>query len=419
MRRAVVLCPNSFKSGWVAEIQKHGIPVTPFMYESGDDHNIRRFIKAKHDQLAIMIVNYEAIRSEKTQNYIEQFTLGFVSAIYADESIQISTHDSAQTKAAISIAKAFAFRRILSGKPMKQGPHDYWSQLRFIGLLDGKNYFAFRYRYCKMGGFKNKQVVGHQNLDELAETMGPHTFTARKADWTDLPPKAYTSREYRLTGNLKTQFDLMWDEFVAFVRNGEGMVTVDAAITKYMKLAQIQAGFIYDEQGKVHHLCEDYNNPRLALLLDVLANEVSGKVAIAYNHKPVYDTLMKALAKYNPAYIKGGMSPTEIDEQKAKFNDDPSCRVIVLQTRASKYGHTLLGQPGPDRCSTMVFYENTYSLDDRSQIEDRVHRHGQDANSVLYIDLVGTAIDQRMTEALQRKELIFAAILSAVKGEAL
>jgi hypothetical protein len=104
------------------------------------------------------------------------------------------------------------------------------------------------------------------------------------------------------------------------------------------------------------------------------------------------------------------MTPEEISYQKDKFNNTKSCRVILAQTRASKYGHTLLGGTADlDKCNTMVFAENSYSLDDRSQIEDRIHRHGQ-TNACLYVDVWGTKLDRRVTQALQAKENIAQAV---------
>ena len=109
------------------------------------------------------------------------------------------------------------------------------------------------------------------------------------------------------------------------------------------------------------------------------------------------------------------MSPNEIEAQKEKFNNDPSCRIMFLQMRASKYGHTLLGGPEPEnRCSTMAFFENTYSNDDRSQVEDRNHRRGQLENSCSYVDFVGTDIDDRMIDALVRRENMFRAFMSLI-----
>ena len=98
--------------------------------------------------------------------------------------------------------------------------------------------------------------------------------------------------------------------------------------------------------------------------------------------------LIKALAKYDPAWIKGGMKPDEVEEQKTRFNNDSNCRIILAQCDAARYGHTLLAGPADeDRCRTMIFFENSYSADTRDQIEDRIHRRGQTGEYVLYIDL--------------------------------
>ena len=59
----------------------------------------------------------------------------------------------------------------------------------------------------------------------------------------------------------------------------EGVITVEVAIAKYAKLAQIQMGFIYDEDRIVHELVAPEDNPRLNLLLQILEEEVAGKAA--------------------------------------------------------------------------------------------------------------------------------------------
>jgi len=186
-------------------------------------------------------------------------------------------------------------------------------------------------------------------------------------------------------------------------------VSVDAFITKYIKLAQIQSGFIIKEDGTVQELVPPDQNPRFTLVREVI-EETTGKVIVPYLHRYTYRLLSQALAEYSPAYIIGNMEPTEIQRQKDIFNNDPNCRVILVQTRAGKYGHTLLGgEDLTDKCSTMVFAENSYSLDDRSQIEDRMHRHGQ-TQSCLYIDVWGTRLDHKVTMALQAKESIAQAV---------
>jgi hypothetical protein len=259
-----------------------------------------------------------------------------------------------------------------------------------------------------MGGFRGKKVVGAQNEELLASKIDRYIFRAAKADWTDLPPKVYTSRQYELTTKLQNMYDNMEQEFVIWL-DKEEHVSVDNFITKYIKLAQIQSGFIIREDGSVVELVEPDENPRFLLIREIL-DEVPGKAVIPYYHKYTQKILELILADKNPAFIKGNMSPEVIQNEKDKFNNDPECRVILVQIRAGKYGHTLLGgEEFSDRCSTMIFAENSYSLDDRSQVEDRIHRYGQ-VDSCLYIDLWGTELDHRMSNALQAKEDIVEAV---------
>jgi SNF2 family DNA or RNA helicase len=259
-----------------------------------------------------------------------------------------------------------------------------------------------------MGGFRGKKVVGTQNEELLAAKIEKFIFRASKADWTDLPEKMYTSRQYQLTPKLADQYRSMEDEFVLWLTETEN-VAVDAFITKYIKLAQIQSGFIIKEDGGVEELVPPEANPRFTLVREII-EETIGKVIVPYIHRYTLSLLQRALINYNPTFISGGMTPEEIQANKDKFNNDKDCRVILVQSRAGKYGHTLLGGADTaDKCSTMVFAENSYSLDDRSQIEDRMHRHGQ-TESCLYIDVWGTRLDHKVTLALQAKESIAQAV---------
>jgi len=412
--RMVVICPNSFKAGWVEEIKKHAIECLPHVYNSGADYENAQFLNQLYKRPPVLIINYEAIRKDNVQEYIAKFVTGRNCVLVLDESIQIKTYNSQQTKAALLIAKWVKYKRILSGKPVTGGPHDLWSQMTAIGAVTGR-YFPFKTTFCRMGGFKGKKVIGTQNEDLLAATIEKHIFRASKKDWTDLPPKMYTSRQYTLTPKLASQYKAMEDDFVLWLNENEN-VAVEAFITKYIKLAQIQSGFIIKEDGTVEELVPAEENPRFNLVKEVI-EEASGKVVVPYVHKYTKELLMRALAEYEPAYISGGMEPEEIQAHKDRFNKYRNCRVILAQSRAAKYGHTLLGGPlSGDLCSTMVFAENSYSLDDRSQIEDRIHRHGQTAESCLYVDVWGTALDRRITQALQAKENIAQAVFSFFKG---
>ena len=407
----MVICPNSFKAGWQDEIEKQGIKVHPHIFNSGSTYENGLFLKVKFDKPPVLIVNYEAIRIPHVREYIDAFIRDRNCMLVLDESIQIKTYNTIQTKAALALSYRFKYRRILSGKPVTQGPHDLWAQMMAIGAIKIK-YHPFKTTFCRFGGFKGKKVIGAQNEELLASMIDKYIFRASKKDWTDLPDKMYTSREYKLTPRLASMYKSMEDDFVLWINETEN-VAVDAFITKYIKLAQIQAGFIIKEDESIEELVPPEENPRFELVRE-LVGEAAGKVVVPYVHKYTRSLLERSLVDYNPAHIRGGMTPDEIKVQVDKFNKDPNCRVLLGQMRASKYGFTLLGGEGIDHCSTMIFAENSYSLDDRSQVEDRIHRHGQ-THGCLYIDVWGTSLDRRVTAALQAKESIAQAVFQHFK----
>ena len=423
--RMIVICPNSFKRGWLDECEKHGFQFDVHVWQSSrKDAAARWFASTGYGLPRLVILNYEAVRMPKVSAFLLSWAQVGKTYLAIDESIQIKGYNSQQTKAVHTLARwnpytgeliNVRFVRLLTGRPQTQGPHDLWGQLRAIGLFQQQNYISFRGTYCVMGGWEMKEVLAAQNTEMLADKMAPAVFQAKKKDWLpELPRKDMTIRDYKMSKEQQKQYDSMEDEFLLEIESGT--ITVDVAIAKYAKLAQIQTGFIYDEEHIVRELVAPEDNPRLNLLLQLLNEETEGKVCVVYRHRAVLPTLLETLRQWSPAFISGGMSPDATSEQKARFNEDPSCRVILLQCDAAKYGHTLLGGPGPDDlCRTMIFFENSYSADTRDQIEDRIHRRGQTGERVLYIDLSGSDLDRRIVKALQRKDQMYKSVFKNLR----
>jgi SNF2 family DNA or RNA helicase len=420
--RMVVICPNTFKRGWADEVIKHGFDFDVHIWSSSKKIEAADFMNRRHVDMhghhhpPVMIINYDAARRGGILMGLGIWVSRGKTYLVLDESIQIKGPKSLQTRAAHHLAPLCKFQRLLTGRPQTQGPHDLWGQLRAIGLFRHTNFYSFRGRYCIMGGWKDKEVLAAQNTQELAAHMAPVVFQAKKAHWLPaLPRKDYTIRDYKMPPPQQRQYNQMERQFLLEIESG--VISVEIAITKYMKLAQIQCGFIYDEERIVHELVALEDNPRINLLLQILEEEVAGKVCVVYRHRAMLPILEEALRKWRPAWIKGGMKPDEVAEQKARFNEDPACRIILLQCDAAKYGHTLLGGPGEDdRCRTMIFFENSYSADTRDQIEDRIHRRGQTGESVLYIDLSGSELDRSIVKALQRKDALYRSVFKNLRA---
>lgn len=370
------------------------------------------------DDTDVFILYYEAFSVGKALG------TGFVAGLSdkhrvlfaLDESPQIKNNGSVRTKSILSLARNCSFTRILSGMPYLQGPQDLWSQLKFIGELHKINYYQFRNRYCRMGGFHGKQVLGPnpETQSELIAILDRCSFRAKKEDWlSDLPPKVYYNRPVALSPSYQSVYAEMAKDLYMEYKDLE--ISAPMAVTLMLKLQQISSGFIRSDDGQTTRV--EGTNKKLEELISIIENEVDTKIIIPvfYNEsiKIVQEALEERGINYARILSKRAAPDVDIEIEKHKFNTDDSCRVALAQTSSQKYGHTLLGTPTCP-CHTTIFYENTFSLDDRLQMEDRNHRIGQ-RFSVNVIDLNCSPIERKAINALQRKENVAKVIVDAIK----
>lgn len=402
----VVLCPNSLKSNWAVEVKKQGVRANSYIWD-GVPKNMD-LIKPPF----VYPINYEAIRSEKTQDFLEKLLKRHDVMLALDESVAIKNPSSDQTKAAFWLGKRSKIRRILSGQPMPQGPQDLWAQLTFLNALNGQKFYPFRNTYCMMGGFQGRQVIGVQNEHILQRILKTCSFRARKKDWLDLPEKIFGApRVLELTKAQKKYYEEIENDLYVYISETGEEVSAELVITKLIKLQQIVSGFVITDSKEVHYL---EGGSRKLDEAESVMEQLGEKMVIFAFFRPSLDLLGKRLEKYNPVFIRGGMLPGEIEESKRKFNETKECGAIICQITAGKYGHTLLGSDNAGPCSTAMFYENSFSLDDRLQSEDRIHRIGQ-RNTCNYVDFASTPIEQRIISALQRKLSVAEAVVDGIK----
>jgi hypothetical protein len=407
--RMVILSPNTYKKTWAMEVPAFGVLTPVHAFETSQIDEAYEFLE-EHPKEHILVINYEALIHEGPRKLLTKVVDAGV-LLAADESIKIKNHASQTTRAALDFAPDAGYRRVLSGRPMTQGPQDIYPQLRFIGGLQGQNFFAFRNKFCTMGGFKGKKITGVKNEHILTEVINSRAFVAKRIDWGRITEPEHYLMQLEMTPKQAKHYREMDEELVTMLDSGEE-ISVSQVVSKLLKLQQISSGFLYQPDGRIVFLDDPAKTPKMKAITELLEDEISNKVIIPYHYSASGDLLLEVLKQYNPAVIRsaGWMKKNErnADDEKKRFNTDPACRVILLQIQAGKYGHTLTGVEG-DRCTHMLFFENTYSYDDRSQIEMRNTAETQDWTNV-YIDFVSSPVERNATDALQRKEDIVTAV---------
>lgn len=122
------------------------------------------------------------------------------------------------------------------------------------------------------------------------------------------------------------------------------------------------------------------------------------KVVVFAYHKDVVRTLRDQLAAYNPAVIVGGMDMHQKDKQETKFNEDPSCKVIILSIGAGSEGLNLTAS------SYLIFVEFSYVPKDNEQAMDRIHRIGQSKKAMIEFLVHEDSLDERILKMFKKKE---------------
>lgn len=369
--------------------------------------DLLRRLKVNPPARALAIVNFESLRTIA----IELAAVGW-SALVLDEVTRCKDRRTQQSKAAKLISRHCASRWMMTGYPVTEGIEDAWSEYDIIG--NGKilppNFFAFRNRFCVMGGYDRREVVAYKNVDEFVQLIRPHSFARTKAECLDLPPKVYQTMETEMCPaqwkvyteiqeHLRIQFD-------------EGTLTVTAALAEMQKLMQVASGFVYRDDGTP----EFFDNEKTAALQELLET-TRGKVVVFTNFKAERNRLEQHLSrtlkgKFPCVMITAEHPSQERTRLQTLFNDDPEQRVFLCDVRVGGVGLNLAP------ANTVVFHSLPLSLELNVQAEDRCFRKGSEIHDKVTIVrlLAKDTIDEKVARAIIDKRKMADAIVEGVLG---
>jgi SNF2 family DNA or RNA helicase len=359
--------------------------------------------------LHILIMNVEALSTEKGVRFAQKFLNSHKVLMAIDESTTIKTPTAKRTKNIISLGRMAKYRRIMTGSPVTKNPLDLYTQCEFLDpwLLDFSSYYAFRNRYAEMETMhlrgRTIQVVSEfKNLGELSDTVKKFSYRVLKEDCLDLPPKNFIKRHIVLTSDQRKVYEQMKKQAIS-VLNGKVSSTM-TVLTQLMRLHQITCGHFTADDGSVQNL----DNNRIKELMDIL-EETDGKAIIWANYqRDVNEIIKNIVKKYGEGSIVDYYGLTPQDERQdniRKFQNGDECRFLVGTPQTGGYGITLT------KANTVIYYSNGYDLEKRLQSEDRAHRIGQKKN-VTYIDIIcEDTVDEKIVKALRDKINIASEVL--------
>ena len=399
--RVLVVAPTSVCSVWPHDLNQFAA----FPWEArvllGDK---KKRLKALNElenwpfkALRIAVINYESTHRD---GIFEALAAYKPDLIVCDESQRIKNPSAAQSKALHKLGDAAPFRMILSGTPVQNNAVDLYSQYRFLDpAVYGANFYAFKNRYCIMGGYGQHQIVGYRNMDELVEKEHSVAYRVTQEECLDLPQQTFINRYVQFTDAEQAIYEQLRKSSFLELETGEN-VTATTILTMYLRLMQLTGGFLTaDESTRPKQV----NTAKLDALADIVDDYVvdAGKKLVIFARFraeiAAIENLLR-LRKIQYGSIYGDVPMEERGKIVEDFQANPDTKVFVAQIQTAGLGITL------HAASTAVFYSYDYNYANYAQALARIHRIGQ-RFPVTYIHLVvDGSIDEKILAALENKE---------------
>lgn len=409
---ALILAPKALLYNWEREIGTHS-PLAPegrrcaiITAEEGK----REVLMQSMHHAQFFITNYATLRD--CYDWLEKLLKVRRLAIVADESTALAGNSSKQSRNAAKLGKLAVARYILTGSPIANSPLDAFGQFRFLNpnILGHQTFTSFKSEYAVTVPLSKAQphiriVKNYKNLPRLREMVGKYSYRVLKSECLDLPEKVYRVIDLDMGPKQAELYRQMKEDAICRPLPLEPGLRAPIILTQLLRLQQITSGFVplLDEFEKEKGIHEIPDAAKLTALVELvkLAVEAGRKVAIwgrfVWEVKTIASTLRGLKMKCVEYY--GGVNAKDRQAAVDSIQTGDS-QIFVGQTQTGGMGITLTA------INKVIYYSNTFSLNDRLQSEDRAHRIGQ-KQSVEYDDLIcrGT-VDKLIFRALKNKKNI-------------
>ena len=193
----------------------------------------------------------------------------------------------------------------------------------------------------------------------------------------------------------------MKEELVLSLPDGE--VTAANAAVLTGKLLQMSSGAIYTDEGNTIRI----HDRKLDALEDIIEGMNGRPLLVGYWFKHDLQRITERLTKIG--------IPFERLDSEASMKRWNAGQIQVGLAHPASTGHGLNLQEGG---STICWFSPTWSLELYQQMNARLYRQGQKAETVVITHIVtkGT-VDSRVLKALSEKDRIQEALIAAVKAE--
>lgn len=401
VRRVLVIAPlRVARDTWPAEIEKwEHLSALRFAVEVGTEAERKAALQKQAD---ILIINRENVPwLIENSGILWQWDM-----VVVDELSSFKSHQAKRFRALMKVRPKVKRIVGLTGTPTGNGLMDLWAKFRLLDMGERLGRFIGRYRTDyfvpdKRNGqviFSYKPLPGAE--EAIYRKISDITISVRSGDFLKTPELVSSEYPVRMSESERKRYEEMKRDLVLQTANGEVTAANAAALSN--KLCQMANGAVYDDSGGVLSI-----HDRKLDALEDLIEAANGKPAlVTYWFKHDLEQIGARLkARHIP------FSKLDTSESITSWNQG---KLPVALIHPASAGHGLNLQSGG---STLIWFGLTWSLELYQQTNARLWRQGQQSETVVIQHIItkGT-IDERILQALSRKDSAQSALIEAVKA---
>ena len=391
----LVICPAALKVNWKREFKKFA-GIEACILDDSNRASWEKFWELKRPDgealCPVFITNYESLKKFfviKVKN-TSRFTLASIEfdervrlfkSVIIDESHKCKSSKTQQAKFVEGICKGKKWIFALTGTPVVNNNTDLIQQLRILGRLDDfGGYKQFVSRFCD--GPKQSS-----NMKELHYRLWCCCFFRREKAkvLTQLPDKMRQYITCEITN--RKEYQDAEDNFLKYLRQYKH--------ADDDKIARAMRGEVMVRMGILKEIAA---RGKVKAVADFIHDVIDGGeklIMFAYLKEVVL-----ALKEEFPdaVTVTGSDNITQKQNAVDRFQNDPECKLIILNYKSGGTGLTLTAS------SRVGFIEFPWTYSDCEQAEDRAHRNGQKNAVNCYYFLGDKTIDEYMYKVIQTKK---------------
>jgi len=423
VRPAIVVVPASVKLNWVKEARVwmedpdlYVINGRPKATSANAADEWKKHRVRKGSGGPVIVINYDLLANKykKTKSGRPKYeelpdSGGWIdrlpdpSAVILDECHYIKNRDRARSMSCTRLCKMAEHVLVLSGTPIENRPVEFYPAISLVEPGIFPSFWQFAQKYC---GAENNgygwDFTGVSNTEELHHLLSSTIMLRRlkKDVLTELPAKRRIVVPMEVSKADYKRYLKVYNEFkrwlVAKPAKERGKVLADSHQAGSGGLTMIEEAKQLAVLGKLASATE--------WIKDYL--DSGNKLVIFATHKGTLTNLERALKDYNPVKLDGSTRAAARQEVVDTFQNDNSCRVFLGNIKAAGVGITLTA------ASATCFLELGWTPGAHDQAEDRVHRIGQEADSVeAYYLVAENTVEEDIVELLDEKRKVLDAVL--------